>query len=127
MSVDYNSTLKFDRMTKVATALDAGATTGGSLKFLTSTAGVLATVALAYPAASVSGPVLTLAGTPLSDSDAAGGGAPAEVRLYSSTGLAIITGLTVGAATTNDVVMASTAIVAHQIVTMTSFTITHST
>ena|SRR5690242_4200350 len=126
MSVDYTSTLQTDRMNKVATALDGGST-AGFLKFLSSTGGILSSMTLSYPAGSVTGSVFTLT-TPVSDSDAAGGGqAPTECRLYTSTGGTIISGLTVGAATTNDVVMASTAIVAHQVVTVTSFTITHST
>ena len=129
MSVDYSSTLQTDRMNKVATALDMGST-AGFLKFLTSTGGILSTITLGYPAASVSGAVLTLAGLPRSDSAAAGNASnstPSECRLFTSTGGTVISGLTIGTATTNDVVMASTAIVPNQVVTVTSFTITHST
>lgn len=121
MSVTYNTTLKNTRMTDVVTAL------GSAAKLKIYTAGLvtlLAQINLANPAGSVSGGVLTFSGTPLTEASADASGVAAAAKLVDGSGTDIITGLTVGTAST-DIVLSSVNIVGGQPVTITSASITH--
>lgn len=122
MSVTYTTAVKNARLDAVTTAIG----TTGVLEIGTTGMGtVLATIALANPAAgAASGGVLTLT-MPRSDTsaDATGTAAAARIRTASG-GTDIVTGLTVGTSGT-DIVLDSTSITATQTVTLTSATITH--
>lgn len=124
MSVIYNTTLKNTRMTSVVTAIG----TTGFLNIYTSGGSTrLSSIALANPAGTVAGGVLTISGTPLTESsaDASGTAAVANVTTAAAGGgTVIISGLTVSS-TTGDIVLSSTNIVAGQPVTLTSGSITH--
>jgi hypothetical protein len=134
MAVTYSSTLKTNRMQLVAdliagktAAASTGTATAGSLVIGTSSlsgaTGVLATIALPTTPATVSGAVLTLAGTPLSaTASATGTAAKAEIR--DNSGNVIVGGLTVGTSA-SDIIIGSTSISSGQTVTVTSGTITH--
>jgi len=120
MSVSYSTALKNDRLTAVVTKL------GNAAYMEICTAGyasVLATIPLANPVGAVSAGVLTLT-TPASDSSADATGTAAVARIKDGSGNIHVTGLTVGT-TGTDIIVASTSIVASQVVTLNSATITH--
>lgn len=124
MSVTYNATLKNTRMTDVVTAIGA---TGFINLYTTGLGTRLASIALANPAGTVSGGVLTFSGTPLTESsaDASGTAAVATVTTAAAGGgTVVISGLTVSS-TSGDIVLSSVNIVAGQPVTLTSASITH--
>jgi hypothetical protein len=135
LAVVYNATLKTNRMQLVAdliaskvAAASTGAGSAGQLVIGTSAlsggTGVLATLALPNPPATVSGAVLTLSGVPLSvAASASGTAALAEFR--NNAGTTITSGLTVGTVGT-DVILGTTTITSGGTVTITSGTITHS-
>jgi hypothetical protein len=135
MAVNYLAALKTNRMQDVADLIAsktiAAATGAGSLgslvigtSALSGATGVLATIALQNPAATVSGAVMTLAGLPLSvNASATGTAALAELR--NNAGTVIVGGLTVGTSAT-DVILNSTSITSGQSVSVTAATITHS-
>lgn len=121
MSVTYDTTLKNTRMTDVVNALGASA----KLQLYTTGLGTkLAEIPLANPAGTVSGDVLTFSGTPLTESSANATGAAAAAQIVDGSGTVRISGLTVSA-TSGDIVLSSTSIVAGQPVTITSAAIAH--
>lgn len=121
MAVVYNTTLKNTRMTSVVTAIGSA----GKLKIYTAgLALLLSTINLANPAGTVSGGVLSVSGTPLTDASAAASGTAAAAKVQDGAGTDIITGLTVSS-TSGDIVLSSTNIVAGQPVTITSGSVTH--
>ena len=124
MSVVYNTTLKNTRMTSVVTAIG---TTGYLNIYTTGLGTLLASIALANPAGTVTGGVLTFSGTPLEELSANNSGTAAVATVttaISGGGTTIISGLTVSASV-GDIVLSSTTIVAGQPVTITSASITH--
>jgi hypothetical protein len=135
MAVNYSGTLKTNRMQLVPdliAGLTAAASTGtrsaGSLVIgtasLSGATGVLATITLGTTPATVSGSVMTLSGVPLT-ANASAGGTAALAELRNNAGTAIVSGLTVGIAT-SDVIVTTVTVVSGQPVTVTSGTITHS-
>jgi hypothetical protein len=142
MPVNYNTTLKNNRMQLVAdlvssktAASSTGSATAGFLVIgdstldgtASSTTGVLVKFTLNAATGNVSGGVLTLSSTPISTS-ATGTGTAAKAELWSASGSTstqvIVTGLTVGT-TTQNIVINATAISSGQSVTLSSGTITH--
>lgn len=124
MAVTYNATLKNTRMTDVVTAIG---TTGFINLYTTGLGTRLSSIALANPAGTVSGGVLTFSGTPLTDSSAAASGVAAAANVTTAAaggGTVVISGLTVSS-TSGDIVLSSVNIVAGQPVTLTSASITH--
>lgn len=126
MTINYSTAVKNSRLTEVMNAIDAGAGDGVLVigtSSLSGATGVLATIPLAKPSATIAGGVLTLAGVPVSATAVATGTA-AKAELRDSTGTVIASGLTVGV-TGADVLVGSTSISSGQIVQVTSGTITH--
>jgi hypothetical protein len=124
MAVVYNTTLKNTRMTSVVTAIG---TTGYLNIYTTGLGTLLASIALANPAGTVSGGVLSFSGTPLTEASANASGTAAVANVTTAingTGTIIISGLTVSSSS-GDIVLSSTNIVAGQPVTITSASITH--
>ena len=125
MAVTYTTTLKNDRLNLVDDAVNAGAAAGKLEIGTTGMASVLATFTLSDPAfGAASGGVLTLSGTPLTDSSADATGTAAEARFRDSDNNDVVTGLTVGTSGT-DITLNTVSIVAGQEVTLNSGTITH--
>lgn len=122
MAVTYTTAVKNARLNAVTTAIGA---TGVLEIGTTGMASVLATIALANPAAPAAASGVLTFTMPRSDTsaDASGTAAAARIRTASG-GTDIVTGLTVGTSGT-DVVLDSTSITAGQTVTINSFTITH--
>lgn len=120
MAVEYIESLKNARLDEVTAAIGAtGVLEIGDAGFAT----VLASIALANPAApAASAGVLTFT-MPQSDESADATGTAADARITDGTGN-IITGLTVGTSGT-DVVLDSTSISSGQTVTINSASITH--
>ncbi len=121
MAVVYNATLKNTRMTDVVTAIGSG----GKIKIYTVGLGtLLAQIALASVAGTVSGGVLTFSGTPLTEASADNNGVAAVATIVDGSGTVIVSGLTVSSSV-GDIVLSSVNIVAGQPVTLTTATITH--
>lgn len=120
MGISYSTSLKNTRLSAVVTAIGAS----GVLEICSSGyATVLATIPLSNPAGTVTGGVLTLS-TPVSDTSADASGTAAVARVKDGSSNVIASGLTVGTSGT-DITIASTTIVAGQVVSINSATITH--
>jgi hypothetical protein len=123
MSVNYTTTAKNNRLTAVVNLLDASSNAllviGTSS--LSGATGVLATVTLQKPSFTVSGGVMTLAGTPSATISNSGAAALAELR--DSTGATVVSGLTVGTGGT-DITVATTTFTSGVTVNVASGTIT---
>jgi hypothetical protein len=126
MAIVYATALKTTRMQAVEAAMDAGPAAGTLVigtAALSGGTGVLATIALADPAGTVSGAVLTLSGLPKSATASAAGTA-AKAELRDSTGTVVASGLTVGVSA-SDIIINSTTISSGQTIQINSGTITH--
>lgn len=134
MSVVYNATLKTNRMQLVADLIaskTAAASTGTALastlvigtSALSGSTGVLVSFALGTTPGTVSGAVLTISGTPLTNT-ASGTGTAALAEIRNNSGAVVVSGLTVGLSGT-DLIINATAISTGQAVTLTSGTLTH--
>ena len=124
MSVNYNLTVLTNRLQQVVNAIDAGAT-NGSLGLLESGGSILSTLSLARPCGVAANGQLIFSGMALVDPAATGGGYAIAARVSDGDGNIIISGLTVGIANTNDVVMSPTNLItAGQTVAITEASIT---
>lgn len=120
MTISYSTALKNTRMSAVVTEIGSA----GYMEICTAGYGaVLATIPLADPAGVVAGGVLTLT-TPVSDTSADATGTAAVARIKDGGGTIVASGMTVGTSGA-DIIIASTSIVASQVVTINSATITH--
>jgi len=135
MAVTYSTAMKTVRMQAVVDDIDAGAGAGtleigtaGTLEIGTSGMGtVLATFQLTEPCGKVSGAVLTFDMDPdISDTSADATGTAAAAQIKDGSGVAVITGLTVGTSAT-DIILDSVSITSGQTVTLAIGTITHAT
>lgn len=124
MAVSYNAALKSARMAAVIAAVDGGPGPGTLEICSAAYASVLATITLADPSFVENGGVITMAGTPRSDTSADNTGTAALARIKDSNGNVVVSGLTVDVST-GDIQLNSTAIVAGQAVAITAGTITH--
>jgi hypothetical protein len=126
MAVNYNTALKNTRMNSVVAAIDVGAGPGKLVigtSALAGATGVLATIILADPSATVASATLTFSGMPrTATASAAGTAALAEIR--DSNDAVVVSGLTVGT-TGTDIIINSTSVAAAQTIQITSGTITH--
>lgn len=124
MPVDYNLTVRTNRLQQGINATDAGASNGW-LRFLNSGGTVLASFQLARPSATAANGVETFNGVSLIDPAAVGGDYATAARTEDGDGNIIISGLTVGTGSTSDIVMSPTNyITAGQTVAITAATIT---
>lgn len=124
MAVTYSNTAKTNRMTAVRDTIDGGAGAGVLQIGTTGMATVLAEFTLNDPCGTVSGSVLTLSGFPKSDTSANATGTAAAARIRDSSGVDVITGLTVGT-TASDIILDSVSITTGQTVTLNSASLTH--
>jgi len=125
MAVTYSTAMKTLRMQAVADGIDAGVGAGTLEIGTAGMAAVLAVFQLVEPVGTVSGAVLTLDFDPdISDTSADGTGTAAAAQIKDGSGVAVITGLTVGTSGT-DIILDSTSITAGQAVTITAGTLTH--
>lgn len=135
MAVVYQNAVKADRMKNIVDRIDSktyavgtGTGSAGSLVIGTSalagtSTGVLATIPLSVPCATVTLGVLTLSGLPLTvTASATGTAALAELR--NNAGTVVASGLTVGTSGT-DITISTTSITSGQSIQLSSGTITH--
>lgn len=124
MAVDYNITVRTNRLQQGINATDAGAT-NGVMRLLDSGGNVLSTLELARPSAIAANGVATFSGMSLIDPAAAATGYATAARTEDGDGNIIISGLTVGMGSTSEIVMSPTNyITAGQTVAITAATIT---
>lgn len=124
MSVNYNLTVRTNRLQQGINATDAGATNGW-LRLLNSGGTILASFQLARPSATAANGVATFNGLSLIDPAATGGDFATAARTEDGDGNTIISGLTVGTGSTSDIVMSPTNfITAGQTVAITAASIT---
>ncbi len=134
MSVVYNATLKTNRMQLVADLIaskTAASSTGTALastlvigtSALSGSTGVLVSFALGTTPGTVAGSVLTISGTPLTNT-ASGTGTAALAEIRNNSGAVVVSGRTVGTSGT-ELIIKATAISTGQAVTLTSGTLTH--
>lgn len=125
MAVTYTTAMKNARLQAVADTLDAGA---GAAVLQIGTAGmasILAEFTLPEPCGAVAAGVLTFDFDPdVSDTSANNTGTAAAAQILDGSGVAQITGLTVGTSGT-DIILDSTSITSGQTVTITAGAITH--
>lgn len=124
MAVTYSTTAKTNRMTAVRDTIDGGSGAGVLQIGTASMATVLAEFTLNDPSGTVSGSVLTLSGFPKSDTSANATGTAAAARIRDSSGVDVITGLTVGTSAA-DIILDSVSITTGQTVTLNSASLTH--
>jgi hypothetical protein len=136
MAVNYNATLKTNRMQLMAdlvasktAAASTGSATAGQLVIGTSAlsgaTGVLATLALDPVPFTISGSVATLDATPALTVVASASGTAALAEFRNNAGTTVVSGLTVGTGSEN-IVLNSVSITSGQTVTITAGTINHS-
>lgn len=124
LAVDYNLTVRTNRLQQGINATDAGAT-NGVLRLLDSGGTILASLSLARPSATAANGVATFNGMSLIDPAAAATGYATAARTEDGDGNTIISGLTVGMGSTSEIVMSPTNfITAGQTVAITAATIT---
>jgi len=127
LSVDYNLTVRTNRLQQGINATDAGPS-NGRLRLLDSGGNVLSTIQLSRPSAVAANGVATFNGVALIDPAASGTGYATAARTEASDGTIVISGLTVGAASPGaqyDIFLSPTNyIAAGQTVAITAATIT---
>lgn len=126
MSVDYNITVRTNRLQQVINAIDAGAT-NGNMRLLDIGGTTLSTLQLARPMGIANNGVLTFLGLSLIDPAASAGGMAKRARIEDGDGNIVISGLTVGTGGTDpaDIVMSPTNVIAAgQTIAITAATIT---
>ena len=125
MSVDYNITVRTNRLQQVVNAIDAGAT-NGVMRLLNIGGTTLSSLSLARPCGVAASGVLTFSGMSLIDPAAVATDSAKFARVEDGDGNTIISGLTVGTVgSTSDIVMSPTNfITAGQTVAITAATIT---
>ena len=130
MAVTYSTAAKTARMNAVITQIDAGASTSTIEIGTASMAAVLAIFTLADPCGTAASGVLTFDFDPdlsTTGETAAGAGTTAvEARIKDGDGTVVISGLTVGAASSGeDIELSNVSIADGQTVTLATGTITH--
>jgi hypothetical protein len=131
MSTSYSTVTATARLNAVIDKIDAGGSGAhGSLILGTSAlsgiTGILASIPLDFPSATVTGRVLTFAGVPIDTTASANGvAAKAEIRDGLS-GNTIVSGLTIGLTGSGaNIIMDTTAITTSRPIRLVSATITH--
>lgn len=124
MSVNYNTSVINQRLQVVVNAIDAGPS-NGFIRVLDNASNVLSSFQLSRPMGIVSAGVLTFNGLSIIDPSAAASGIPTAARCEDSTGVIVVSGLTVGLSTTYDILISPAQLItAGQTVALTAATIT---
>ncbi len=130
MSLNYTTAIAQDRLQAVIDNIDAGGSgSHGKLVIGTSAlsgvTGVLVTVPLDFPSATISVKTLTFAGVPI-DTTASANGTAAKAELRDGSDTVIASGLTVGLTGSGaNIIMDTTAVTTSRPVRLVSATITH--
>jgi hypothetical protein len=119
VSVNYNATVRTNRLQQVLNAIDSGPS-NGFLQLTDASGNVLSSMQLARPSAIVANALMTFQGLPLIDPAAAAGGAASFARVEDSLGNIVISGLSIG---TDLLLSPSAVIAAGQTIALTAATI----
>lgn len=123
MTLNYTTSVINDRLTAVASDIDAANPLPGQIRLLNATNQTVSLVTLSLPCGSVLGGVLTFT-TPANGATLISGNITAA-DIENGSGTVVASGLTVGGSTSFDIVMANTAVTAPgQIVSLTYAAIT---
>ncbi len=122
MSVNYDIPTINDRLADVVSHIDAGPGVG-KMRLLSQSAGTVSLISLQKPSGTVGGGILTFSGLPLGATTLLSTNIVAA-DIEDSTGVVVVSGLTVGQSTSYDIFMGTTLVDVGQTVTLTSATIT---
>ena len=122
MSVNYNATTINGRLNVVVSNIDAGPGVG-QIRLL-SPSNTVALIPLQKPSGTVAGGVLTFSGTPLVSSVTLLSTNIVAADVEDSTGLVVISGLTVGQSSAFDIVMPISNVIVGRLISLTQGTIT---
>lgn len=122
MSVNYNIPIINDRLADVVTNIDAGPG-AGQMRLVSPLLTTVSLITLQKPSGTVAGGILTFSGLPVAGATLASTAITAA-DIEDSTGLVVISGLTVGNSTAFDIVMPVTSVLIGNIVSLNSATIT---
>ncbi len=122
MSVNYSVATINSRLNAVISNIDAGSSVG-RIRLLSPSAGTVSLIPLQKPSGTVGTGILTFSGLPLVGPTLLSTNIVAA-DIEDSTGLVVISGLTVGQSTSYDIIMGITLVDAGQNITLTSATIT---
>ena len=123
MSVNYNVTTINARLNAVISNIDAGPGVGQMRLLSPAPVQTVALIPLQKPSGTVFSGVLTFSGTPLTGAVLVSTNIVAA-DIEDSTGLVIVSGLTVGLSTASDILMSTTAVLAPNLISLTQGTIT---
>jgi len=122
VSVNYNATTINGRLNVVVSNIDAGPGVG-QIRLL-SPSNTVALIPLQKPSGTVAGGVLTFSGTPLVSSVTLLSTNIVAADVEDSTGLVVISGLTVGQSSAFDIVMPISNVIVGRLISLTQGTIT---
>ncbi len=123
MSVNYNVTTINGRLNVVVNNIDAGPGVG-QIRLLNTPSQTVALIPLQKPSGTVAGGVLTFSGTPLVSSVTLLSTNIVAADVEDSTGLVVISGLTVGQSSAFDIVMPISNVIVGRLISLTQGTIT---
>lgn len=123
MSVNYNVTTINGRLNAVVSNIDAGPGVG-QIRLLNTPSQTVAVIPLQKPSGIVAGGILTFSGTPLVSSVTLLSTNVVAADVEDSTGLVVISGLTVGQSSAFDIIMPVSNVLVGRLISLTNATIT---
>ena len=123
MSVNYNQTTINARLNVVVSNIDAGPGVG-QIRLLNAPLQTVALIPLQKPSGTVAGGILTFSGTPLISDATLLSTNIVAADVEDSTGLVVISGLTVGQSSASDIVMPISNVLVGRLISLTHGTIT---
>jgi len=123
VSVNYNVTTINGRLNAVVSNIDAGPGVG-QIRLLNTPSQTVAVIPLQKPSGIVAGGVLTFSGTPLVSSVTLLSTNIVAADVEDSTGLVVISGLTVGQSSAFDIIMPVSNVLVGRLISLTNATIT---
>jgi len=120
--LNYSVATINSRLNAVINNIDAGSSVG-KIRLLSQSAGTVSLISLQKPSGTVGGGILTFSGLPLVGPTLLSTNIVAA-DIEDSTGIVVISGLTVGQSTAYDILIGTTLVSAGQNITLTSATIT---
>jgi len=120
--LNYSVATINSRLNAVISNIDAGSSVG-RVRLLSQSAGTVSLIPLQKPSATVLAGILTFSGLPLAGPTLLSTNIVAA-DIEDSTGIIVVSGLTVGQSTAYDILMGTTLVNAGQTITLTSATIT---
>jgi len=123
VSVNYNVTTINGRLNAVVSNIDAGPGVG-QIRLLNAPSQTVAMIPLQKPSGTVAGGILTFSGTPLVSTVTILSTNIVAADVEDSTGLVVISGLTVGQSSAFDIIMPVSNVLVGRLISLTNATIT---